>query len=213
MNSKKLLEELRKLTPNFSLNEEEQQEQEDSLDEKEYSVKDVLDDEDKDVEDESEVEELEDLEDEEEQEHDEEDDNDEIMDLDGDGEADDVHAITLLKSAYNASSEDTQHAIVSIIKLIYDNDIDMDSIEKFLDEVDFDVEDEDDFSDLDDDLLDMPSDDEDELEDEEEDEEDELEDEIEEALSQSESYFTNDAIVAEAYGVNLDGDMGEFISD
>lgn len=204
MDSKKLLEELRKLTPNFSLKED-----------KEYSVKDALGDEDRDVENTDDVEELKDLEDEAEQEHDEEDDNEEILDVDGDGEADDVHAISLLKSAYNASSDETKHAVVSIVKLIFDNDIDMDSIDKFLDEVDFDVEDDeaDDLDDFEDDMFDEPSD-EDDFEDEKEDEESEEEDdEVEEALRQSESYFTNEGIIAEAYGVNLDGDMGDFSVD
>lgn len=142
-NRKNLLEELRKLTPNFKFNE---------MDERDTSVKDIISPEDsyEDDEDEEDSYEKDRLEDDDSDEYEEE--GEEGEDIDGDGEADDLHAINILKNAYNSSEEEVKNSIVSLARLIVDNDIDIESIEQFLDEVDIDhdEDDEDEFGDAED---------------------------------------------------------------
>lgn len=168
MSNKKLLEELRKLTPNFKINEEES-----------FSIKDAIEPEDRfreEDEDDSEDKSNAELDFEDEL-NGEEDEDEKGVDIDGDGEEDDIHSLNMLKSAFNSSDEETQHALVSFARMLVDNDVDVNTLNQFLDEVDVMDDDVEDFEDAIDDEDIFSTDDEEDFEDDEEDENTEEDDE------------------------------------
>jgi hypothetical protein len=156
--SKNLLESLRKLTPNFKLSEE-------GMD---MSVRDIIEPQDMHGEDDSDKP---DTNDSEEGDFNADDlDGEEGEDLDDDGDDDDINALDTLKDMYDASDEDTQKIIGTVAQMIVDNDIDLDTLQQFIETID--VEDEEEISDEDvwgeDDLENHEESEEDEEEDEEE---------------------------------------------
>lgn len=187
---KSLLEELRELTSEFNISEEKP------------SLKDIVDDEDKYADIEDSTYEEDELSDEEEMEHDEEDDENDF-DIDDDGEEDDVHDLYLLKSAFNATEDESKHILISFVKLVLDNSVTLESLEQFLNEVDYEDEDEDELSDEEifSDEEDFDSEDEEDNEEDEDTEEDEEED-IEE------DYITNEALMIDEYDT---GGMEQFL--
>jgi len=65
-------------------------------------------------------------------------------DVDDDGKADDVHALRTLKRVFNATEDESKPSIISLVRLIVDNDIVPETLKQFLDEVDVESDDEED---------------------------------------------------------------------
>ena len=133
MANKKLLEELRRLTPDFQVNEDDEEDHE-------PSVKDIIPQEDRYHDDEEDHEPEDDYSDDEDADEYEED--EESGEEDEEGEPKDIHAVHILKSAYNSSEDDVKDAIISLARLIVENDIKPEAIEQFLDDVDVDHDEE-----------------------------------------------------------------------
>ena len=133
MDNKKLLESLRSLTPSIKLNEE------DELEDKK-SIEDILDDSDENDDDDS-TSNKESDDDESDDDYEEEEEEEEESDDDSEH---DIHSLNILKKALNSSDDLTRHSIITLARLIVDNDIKSETIEQFLDEVDTDHDESDD---------------------------------------------------------------------
>lgn len=212
--NKSLLESLRALTPSFKYEAE---------DAEDISLRDAAEL-GRDEEDEESLESQE-LSDEEHEEHEDEEENGE--DLDDDGDEDNTHALVKMKRAFDSSEEEMRHAIVMFARILVDTDADIDTIKQFIDDVDLvdededagleeepedeegDFEDEDDMYGPEDDYeTEEPEDDEEPNESvsDEEDEFQEFKNELYESLadveiyeSDRDSYFTNEAAIADDY--------------
>lgn len=135
-NKKNLLSDLRKLTESFDLDEFDELDDEDEIPSVGDAIKSNPDGE-----------------------EDEFGDDQDGEDIFGDKGMDDTdnQSIDMLKDAFETAPDDVKDALVSMMKLVVDNNIDMETLEKFLDEVDIEVEDE--FDD------EVPTDDEDNFDD------------------------------------------------
>lgn len=185
--NKKLLESLRKLTPNFKLSEED-----------EMSVRDIIEPQDIHGEDSSDLPDMDDREEAGEEADDLE--NEEGEDLDGDGEDDDINALDTLKDMYDASDEDTKKTIGTLTQMIVDNDIDLDTLKEFLEQID--LEDEEELSDEEVWGEEEPEGMEDEEEGEEEPENPELEPEDEEMREAYRHFTKTSGSLNEDYGIS-----------
>jgi len=208
---KSLLESLRELTPSFKYEREE-----DELED--LSVRAIAEPE----EDEEESLDSQSLDDEEHSDHEEEDEEGE--DVDGDGDEDNVHALSKLTNAFESSPEEVQHALIMFTRIMIDTNVDIDTLQQFIDDVDEgEEEDEEDYEDdgegfdNEDDMY--GQEDEEGEESTEEDEEEsnesvseedeeysEFKNELYESLADVEqfesnrgTYFTNESIVADDY--------------
>ena len=208
---KSLLENLRELTPSFKYEREE-----DELED--LSVRAIAEPE----EDEEESLDSQSLDDEEHSDHEEEDEEGE--DVDGDGDEDNVHALSKLTNAFESSPEEVQHALIMFTRIMIDTNVDIDTLQQFIDDVDEgEEEDEEDYEDdgegfdNEDDMY--GQEDEEGEESTEEDEEEsnesvseedeeysEFKNELYESLADVEqfesnrgTYFTNESIVADDY--------------
>lgn len=201
---KSLLENLRKLTPSFKYERED-----DELEG--LSVRAIAEP----TEDDEDSMDSQDLDDQEHSDHEEE--EEEGEDLDADGDEDNVHALSKLTSAFESSPEEVQHALIMFTRIMIDTNVDIDTLQQFIDEVDEGEEEEEEGEeddgegfDNEDDMYGEEDDEEESEEDEEESEEpnesvvDEDEEEYNEFKnelfeSSRSTYFTNEAMVADEF--------------
>ena len=201
MDNKKLLEELRASVGNYK---PEKSKKEEKLD-----IEDIVEPKDKYKEDDEDLDDYMDSDEEEEEDHEEED--EEGIDLDGDGEADDIHSLHVLKTNFNASDEETQHAIASFLKMVVENDIDLETLSQFVEDLDYGDEDEeeeeeDEFGEEDnEDEFGEEDEDEDMFNDGEEEEEDEFGHKQESDMERIDrDFFTNEAVIMDSmYDVGM----------
>ena len=132
MDNKRLLEELRASVGNYK---PEKSKKEEKLD-----IEDVVEDEDRYKEDDEDLDDYADSDNEDTEEY--EDEDEEGIDLDGDGEADDIHGLHVLKSNFNAVDEETQNSIAGFLKMVVENEIDLDTLSQFVEDLDYGDEDE-----------------------------------------------------------------------
>ena len=199
---KSLLESLRELTPSFKYEREE-----DELED--LSVRAIAEPE----EDEEESLDSQSLDDEEHSDHEEEDEEGE--DVDGDGDEDNVHALSKLTNAFESSPEEVQHALIMFTRIMIDTNVDIDTLQQFIDDVDEgEEEDEEDYEDdgegfdNEDDMYGQEDEEGEESSEEDEEEpneslsdEDEEYNEFKNELFESSrsTYFTNESIVADEF--------------
>jgi len=199
---KSLLESLRELTPSFKY------EKDDELED--LSVRAIAEPE----EDDEESLDSQSLDDEEHSDHEEDDENGE--DVDGDGDEDNVHALSKLTNAFESSPEEVQHALIMFTRIMIDIIFFAFTLQQFIDDVD-EGEEEESEEDYEDDGEGFDNEDDMYGEEDEEGEESSEEDEEEpnESLSDEDeeynefknelfessrsTYFTNESIVADEF--------------
>ena len=126
---KSLLESLRDLTPRFNYGKSEEEV-------KGLSIRDIAEPKEDDEDDLSL--DSQNLEDDEHSDH--EEDGEEGEDEDGDGDEDNVHALSKLKNAFESSDDEIKHALIMFTRIMLDTEIDLDTLQQFIDEVDSDEE-------------------------------------------------------------------------